>query len=347
MGTRGGCEGVVIEDLSFHNASSCNLLPMFSSNMIFRRLHISEGDGHGHNTDGLDPWGSRNIQFLDSYYHAGDDCVAVKSGKQFVGVPSLESCPYASSDIYIDNITCAKSHGLTVGSEVSSGIANVSFNNIRLHNSGPAVRIKSCCGRGAYVTNISYTNITASNLTDSAVWIDQRYGPNSPATCNETGTTIFRNIRVTNLRAEGVKAAYTIIGLSPDAESKPGSAPPIRGIELDNVSITNFTSVGSCTNADVTAVDVSPKLPTCTHTTCNKTVPPRALLQHTLGQVYRPPRVGSSRGPVDLEQLQHQLSVTNSNSYNFLLAYPDDYLSLVRFLVNTTGWRVNGRLFRV
>ena len=32
--------------------------------------------------DGFDPWACEDAEFIDSYYSAGDDCVAVKSGKE-------------------------------------------------------------------------------------------------------------------------------------------------------------------------------------------------------------------------------------------------------------------------
>jgi polygalacturonase len=259
-----GCSDVLVEDLFLQNSSAWNLNPMFSNDLVFRRLHMSEGGGHGHNTDGFDPWGCRNAQFLDSHYAAGDDCVAVKSGKQLDdGTPFVRQCEHPSENIFINNITCAKSHGLTVGSEVSGGIRNVSFNNIRIFDSGPSVRIKSNCGRGAYIRDVSYTNISASNV-DTAIWIDQQYGKGQPESCNQTGTTIFENIRITNLTADGVKTAFTIVGLKQDAKSN--ISIPIEGVFLTDVAVTNYGTLGSCTNANVSAHRVTPQLPPCAHT---------------------------------------------------------------------------------
>ena len=82
--------------------------------------------------------------------------------------------PYPSRDIRIDNVTCDGSHGLTVGSEMSGGVEDVRFTNIRIYNSGPSVRIKSQCGRRSYVRNVLYENITA-DLVQNAVWIDMQY----------------------------------------------------------------------------------------------------------------------------------------------------------------------------
>jgi polygalacturonase len=58
-----------------------------------------------------------------------------------------------SSDV--NNITCAHAHGLTIGSEIASGIRNVTFTNVRV-NAGSPVKLKSQCGRGAYVRDVLY-----------------------------------------------------------------------------------------------------------------------------------------------------------------------------------------------
>jgi polygalacturonase len=39
---------------------------------------------------------------------------------------------------------------------MSGGVDGVSFTNINIRNSGPSVRIKSQCGRRAYVRNVLY-----------------------------------------------------------------------------------------------------------------------------------------------------------------------------------------------
>merc|ERR1712232_1080807 len=127
-----------VENLQIQNSSAWTLVPMFSKRLIFKNLHISEGDGHGHNTDGFDPLACDDVQFLDSYYAAGDDCVAIKSGKQINGVPMVDTCGRPCKNIRVNNITCASSHGLTIGSEVSGGIENVTISNVNIFSSGPS-----------------------------------------------------------------------------------------------------------------------------------------------------------------------------------------------------------------
>ena len=223
------CTDVVVEDLLIQDSSAWTLNPQYSQRLSFRRLHIDAPalGRHGHNTDGFDPWACEDAEFVDSYYSAGcgptsktpcraclatvtnlflpkyfcrrDDCVAVKSGKDSNATaagawPCGTSWP--SRNITINNITCDGSHGLTIGSEMSGGIEDVRFTNIRIYNSGPSVRIKSQCGRQAWVRNILYENITGDNLAN-AVWIDMQYF-STATSCPAAEVSQFSNITVTD-----------------------------------------------------------------------------------------------------------------------------------------------------
>ena len=53
--------------------------------------------------------------------------------------------------------------------QVAGGIRNVTFSNVRIHGadghpSSGAIKFKLPCGRGAYVTDVLYEDITADNV---------------------------------------------------------------------------------------------------------------------------------------------------------------------------------------
>lgn len=257
---------VVVEDLKITNSSQWTLKPMFSQRLTFQRLRI-EGDPTGpnhHNTDGFDPWASKDVNFLDSYYEAGDDCVAVKSGKNSAVLPFEHDCGVPSENIYVNNITCKSTHGLTIGSEISGGIRNVTFTNINV-DAGMPVKIKGACGRGSYVRDIVYENITGGSGVDTAVWLDMRYSK-APADCDAAGTPLFSNITVRNVHVKKAKTAYAFVGL--EVHETP-SAATIQNVRLENIEVESYKSKGSCTHANLTVLgDVSPSIPvddsTCT-----------------------------------------------------------------------------------
>ena len=257
------CTDVVVEDLQIQDSSAWTLNPQYSQRLSFRRLTITAPalGSHGHNTDGFDPWACQDVEFIDSYYSGGDDCVAVKSGKD-ANASSPWPCgseKYPAHNIRINNITCDGSHGLTIGSEMSGGVDGVSFTNIDIRNSGPSVRIKSQCGRRAYVRNVLYENITADNV-GNAVWIDMMYF-SKVDTCSPEDVSTFENITVRNLHVDhitGNGAAYEIVGLALTGGS---DELPIRGITLDNVTVAHYGSPGECTHANVSTIGISPPLP--------------------------------------------------------------------------------------
>jgi len=245
------CSDVVAEDLTIENPAAWTINPKFSERLIFRRLKIlgdPKGPNH-HNTDGFDPYACKDVQILDSYYSAGDDCVAVKSGTD----PNT-TCTWQSENILVNNLTCAASHGLTIGSEVSGGIRNVTFANIDISNSGPSVRIKSKCSRGAQVSDITYENITASKV-EYAIWFDMAYGGGSDH-CYLDGTTQFRNITVRNLVAKDpTKGGIRINGLKVDGHK---DMIPIQGLRLENVQVSGEHADVFCTHAEGIAHNVNP-----------------------------------------------------------------------------------------
>ena len=260
------CTDVIVEDMVIHNSSQWTLRPSYSSRLAFRRLTIL-GDTIGinhHNTDGFDPWASKDVSFTDSYYEAGDDCVAIKSGKNNDSRPWESDCGVPCENIYVNNITCAHAHGLTIGSEIASGIRNVTFSNVRIHSGSP-VKLKSQCGRGAYVRDVLFENITGYNIDGAAVWMDMQYGGGSAKPCPESETSLFVNITIRNLYVHKSIEAYTIVG---DTIAKHGDRPTITGVTLENVTVVKYEHKGECTHASITLKgNVSPT-PKADDSTC-------------------------------------------------------------------------------
>ena len=247
----------IVEDLQLYNSANVHISPVFSQRMVFRRLYAySDFAGpHHKNTDGFNPSSSSDMVLEDSYIHNGDDCIAVKSGKQ----PSAWSCDIPSQNILIKNVTCAGSHGLTIGSEVAGGIRNVTFSNVRIHGadghpSSGAIKFKLPCGRGAYVEDVLYENITASDVASGIMLAG------AAASCPLNGTTVVRNVTIRNVFAQTIAGpAFAIDGYI--VAGKPTGYTPFS-VMLDNVTIEDYAQIGSCSHATVQAADVKPAVPT-------------------------------------------------------------------------------------
>jgi len=188
----------------------------------------------------------------DSYIHNGDDCVAVKSGKQ----PSAWMCDIPSENILVKNVTCAGSHGLTIGSEVAGGIRNVTFLNVRIHGadghpSSGAIKFKLPCGRGAYVKDALYDNVIASDVASGIMLAGQ--------SCSENGTTVV-NVTIRNVYAQKIAGpAFAIDGYN--VEGRPAGYTPFS-VKLENVTMVDYAQIGTCSHTTVQASDVNPTVPT-------------------------------------------------------------------------------------
>ena len=143
-------------------------------NVHIRGCHV-EAPLHAPNTDGYNPDSSRNVLIEDSTYIGGDDCVAIKSGWDCKGVPSV--------NITIRNLTCAGHFcaGIALGSEMSGGIENVlvEFVHFPWYDNKP-VNIKGSNSRGGYIRNVTFRDIDITGiLQNHAIYIDMiRYSDN-------------------------------------------------------------------------------------------------------------------------------------------------------------------------
>ena len=63
-------------------------------------------------------------------------------------------------------VLCVKCNSASIskGSEVSGGVTNITLENILVWNSRRAIRIKTAPGRGGYVGQITYRNLTFNNV---------------------------------------------------------------------------------------------------------------------------------------------------------------------------------------
>jgi polygalacturonase len=130
---------------------------------------------------------------------------------------------------------------MSIGSETVGGVRNVVVKNCTFENTENGIRIKSDVKRGGIVENISYSDITMSNVVP-AITFTCSYMNNSAGDATNANPVaiagekipIYRNIRVTNLKGTCQKSAGMIVGL-------PESC--ITNVVFDNVQISAVTGL--------------------------------------------------------------------------------------------------------
>ena len=100
-----------------------------------------------------------------------------------------------SRDILFRNIEIGNGHGISVGSETSGGMRNITFQNINMKGTSRGPRIKSERGRGGTIEQIVFRDIVAQDL-EMMVSFTLNYDKVPPT--NKSATPILRDVTLQN-----------------------------------------------------------------------------------------------------------------------------------------------------
>jgi polygalacturonase len=223
------CKHVRMEDVTVENSPMWQIVPYYTDDAVFRNMKILAPNRISHNTDGIDPFSSTHVVIDHVLIDTGDDNVAIKSGQ-----PGSAGPDAPSRDITIRDCTFLHGHGLSVGSEVSGGVQNVTAERITFKGTAHGIRIKSNRDRGNDIGNFIFKDITMEDVEEPIV-ISEFY-PKIPKTIVSAPVTRltphFHDMTFENITATGARAAMTIVGL-PES--------PILNLKMKNVHISAQT----------------------------------------------------------------------------------------------------------
>lgn len=156
------CENVQIQGVSFQNTPCWTLHPFYCKNIGFYDIRITNPKDSP-NTDGMDPESCDDVKIIGVVFSVGDDCIAIKSGKMYMGMKYQTP----SSNFVIRNCLMKDGHGgVVLGSEMSGGIKNLSVERCIFQNTDRGLRIKTRRGRGKYciVDGVEFHDIIMDNV---------------------------------------------------------------------------------------------------------------------------------------------------------------------------------------
>ena len=173
--------------------------PVLSENITVKNVKVIS---HGPNNDGCDPESCKNVLIEGCFFDTGDDCIAIKSGRDEDG----RRVAKASENIIIRNCVMKDGHGgVVIGSEISGNVRNVFAEKCDMNspNLDRALRIKSNSLRGGLVENVFMRDITIGEVADAVVLVDMFYS-------NEKGDhpPKVKNIQVNNVTSK--KSTYGV-----------------------------------------------------------------------------------------------------------------------------------------
>ncbi|MCM1057567.1 MAG: glycosyl hydrolase family 28 protein [Firmicutes bacterium] len=157
-----GCRNVTLQGVTCCNSPSWTLHPYFSNDLKFIDLQVLN-PADSPNTDGCDPESCKNVDILGVRFSLGDDCIAVKSGKIYMG----RTYRAPSENIRIRQCLMENGHGaVTLGSEMAGGILNLTVEDCVFRHTDRGLRVKTRRGRGkdAVLNNIVFRGLELDHV---------------------------------------------------------------------------------------------------------------------------------------------------------------------------------------
>ncbi|ABQ07264.1 glycoside hydrolase family 28 protein [Flavobacterium johnsoniae] len=223
------CNTVLVKDITVINSPFWILHPIKTNNMIIDGVTVNS---HGPNNDGCDPEYSQNIVIKNCTFNTGDDCIAIKAGRDADG----RRVAIPSKNIIVQNCKMIDGHGgVVIGSEISAGVNNVFVENCVMDspNLDRAIRIKTNSRRGGIIENVFVRNLEVGTVKECVLKLNMFYNVYGSQTGNFI--PVIRNINLENVNVKN-GGKYSIW-----AEGYKES--PVENITLKNVKIQKVDSI--------------------------------------------------------------------------------------------------------
>ena len=204
------CEGILLEDVTLLRSPFWVIHTLHSTDITVRRVKMIND---GPNGDGCDPECCDRVLIEDCYFNTGDDCIAIKSGRNRDG--RERNMP--SKNIIIRNCEMKNGHGgVVIGSEISGGCQNVFAHDCVMDSPEleRVLRIKTNSCRGGIIENINMRNVKVGVCKESVLKINLDYEPKEIC-CRGYYPTV-RNVYMENVTSESSQYGVQIIGLDED-----------------------------------------------------------------------------------------------------------------------------------
>ncbi len=216
------CRNILIEGVTILRSPMWQINPVLSQNITVRGLRIVT---HGPNNDGCDPESCQDVLIEDTLFDTGDDCIAIKSGRNNDG----RRVGVASENIVVRNCTMKDGHGgVVLGSEISGGVRNVFVENCVMDspNLDRGLRFKNNAVRGGILENVFMRNVRIGRVAEAVLTIDLLYEEGAKG----SHKPVVRNVQIENVTSSASPRVMFIAGF--------------EGAVIDNIRFKDCTFSG-------------------------------------------------------------------------------------------------------
>jgi polygalacturonase len=232
------CKKVLIDGPTFQNSPAWCLHPLMCEDFTLRNTAV-RNPWYSQNGDGIDIESCKNSIIHDCSFDVGDDAICIKSGKDKEG----RERKMPNENLIVKNCIVFHGHGgVTVGSEMSSGVKNLHVSNCTFIGTDVGLRFKSNRGRGGVVENIYISNVEMMNIPTQAISFNLYYSGRSASEDLDSGvdatvskllpvteeTPQFKNIFIRNVNCKGAMLGIQLQGL-PEMN--------LENVQLENIKM--------------------------------------------------------------------------------------------------------------
>ena len=242
------CEGILIEDITLLRSPFWVIHPLLSTDITVRGVHINND---GPNGDGCDPESCDRVLIENCYFNTGDDCIAIKSGRNNDGREGGQGAfaGRPSKNIIIRNCKMNNGHGgVVIGSEISGGCQNVYAHDCEMDspNLDRVLRIKTNSCRGGVIENINMRNVTVGQCGEAVLKINTDYEPKEVC-CRGFYPTV-RNVTMENVTCKKSKYGVMIVGYEDPKLAYTVNNITVRNCQFDGVTSKPVHQIGLAEN---------------------------------------------------------------------------------------------------
>ena len=208
---------ILIDGLTIINSPMWEIHPVLCQSVTVRNVTVRS---HGPNNDGCNPESSKDVLIDGCTFDTGDDCIALKSGRNDDG--RRLNVPVES--VVIRNCNMKDGHGgVVIGSEISGGARNIFAEKCRMDSPqlDRALRIKTNSVRGGTIEGVYMRDVTVGQVAEAVVTINFFYEE------GEGGAylPVVRDIDVRNVTSQKSQHALLLRGFK---------NAPISGVRIEN-----------------------------------------------------------------------------------------------------------------
>lgn len=190
-----------IQGLNIENPPCWTIHYIYCDQVVLHDLNIISTARNG---DGIDPDSSTGSYIFNCKFSTGDDCIAIKSGKN----PEGNEINKPTKGIRITDCDFVKGHSLAVGSEMSGGVSDVFIQDCKIGNLLHGLQIKATKDRGGYVKNVVVRDCDLLQIT---LYTALNYN-NDGAAAKEL--PLFSDMEFSNLNLSKAKSGSVVMDIN-------------------------------------------------------------------------------------------------------------------------------------